>query len=115
MARRLVIRDSDMVKAARDLVNWKQLSPFLGLTEAEDRKIERSCESYGQQKLAMLKKWREKKGAGATYGALIHALTEAYDRRVSDYVLTLAENSSNELPSAPAADTGSGGVINYHR
>ena len=111
MARRLTVTDSDMVEVARELVNWRELLPFLGLTVAEDREIERSRERYGQQ---MLKKWREKKGASATYGALIHALTEARDRRLADYVLALAEKglkSRNELQSAAA---GLGGVINYH-
>ena len=54
------------------ITDWRALSPFLGLTEAEEMDIlGANPHSVLAQKIAMLRKWKQKKGIrGATYNQL---------------------------------------------
>ena len=83
------VSDLDIAKIARKMNNWRTLSPYLGLIEQQETEIQRSCNDYLEEKSAALKKWREIKGRGATYQALIVAVKEAGDVNLADYVQTL--------------------------
>ena len=50
---------------------WREISPFLGITEAEENEILGSApHSVRSQKIAMLRLWKKKKGRAATYDQL---------------------------------------------
>ena len=73
------ISDRHLAVIARDHVtDWESLVPFLGLTRAQEQAVARSSPGdYEKQKRECLMKWKEVKGAGATYQALISAAEEA--------------------------------------
>ena len=48
------------------IADWRAVSPFLGLTEAEEIAILESTHSVPARKMAMLRKWKQKKGRAAT-------------------------------------------------
>ena len=53
------------------VTEWREISPFLGLTEAEEHEILGSApHSVRSQKIAMLRLWKKKKGNAATYNQL---------------------------------------------
>lgn len=88
------ISDINVAKIARRLKNWKAISPFLGLTESQEVGIERSSgNDYTKEKHAALRKWREMRGGGATYSALIAAAKEADNIDLADYVQSLQGTS----------------------
>ena len=82
------IGDRHLAILARDHVtNWESLVPFLGLTEAQEQAVARSSPSdYEKQKRVCLRKWKEAKGARATYQALISAAEEAGNQLLADSV-----------------------------
>ena len=57
------------------IADWRAVSPFLGLTEVEEIAILESTHSVPARKIAMLRKWKQKLGAKATYKRLCQALT----------------------------------------
>ena len=52
------------------IADWRAVSPFLGLTEAEEIAILESTHSVPARKMAMLRKWKQKHGTEATYKRL---------------------------------------------
>ena len=62
-----VCSEQHLAEIALWIVEWKEVSPFLGLTEAEEHEIVGSVRS---QKIAMLRKWKQKQGSKATYKRL---------------------------------------------
>ena len=57
--------------------DWRAVSPFLGLTEAEEiAMLGSDPHSVPAQKIAMLRKWKQKRGAKATYERLCRAFTK---------------------------------------
>ena len=52
------------------IADWRALSPFLGLTEAEEIAILETTHSVPARKMAMLRKWKQRKGRAATYNQL---------------------------------------------
>ena len=83
-----VICDEDLAVIARDhLVDWEDLHPFLGLTRAQKKEIINSyTRDYGKQKRECLEVWKEVKGDGATYRALISAAEKAKNKELADNV-----------------------------
>ena len=77
----------DLVVIARDhLTSWEPLSPWLGLSQAQEEEIRRWREDYRTQKLECLKRWSEMNGGRATYGALISAAEKAENQQLADCV-----------------------------
>ena len=58
-------RDEDLLELSLSLTNWPSVSPFLGLSEAEEEDIEKR--SPERQRIDVLRKWRAKFGSRATY------------------------------------------------
>ena len=54
------------------VTEWREISPFLGLTEADEHEILGAVPplSVRSQKIAMLRLWKKKKGNAATYNQL---------------------------------------------
>ena len=87
--------DSHLARIADSIVDWRAVSPYLDLTEAEENAILGSSpHSVPAQKIAMLRKWKQKRGAKATYKKLCNALHERSDL-VEKIKSTLTENNSS--------------------
>ena len=83
-----VISDEDVATIARkQLTDWESLRPYLGLDRQQQVVIRNSYPGdYGQQKRECLEVWKEIKGNGATYGALITAAENANNQLFADRV-----------------------------
>ena len=83
-----MVDDEDLAVIARDyLTDWEDLHPFLGLSRAQKKEIIKSFQGdYGKQKRECLEVWKEVKGDGATYRALISAAEKAKNRELADNV-----------------------------
>ena len=94
MALAEVCSEQHLAEIALWIVEWKEVSPFLGLTEAEEHEIVGSVRS---QKIAMLRKWKQKQGSKATYKRLCKAFRKCGLRDLEKKVEELlAEKSSSE-------------------
>ena len=78
---------------ARDhMTQWESLRPFLGLNTAKNEEIARSYPAnYGLQKQKCLEVWKEVKGGGATYRALISAAEDARDQQLADAIKSMLQ------------------------
>ena len=78
------------------IADWRALSPFLGLTEAEEIAILESTHSVPARKMAMLRKWKQKKGRAATYNQLcrVFRMCELFDLE-DKMIQILAETNSS--------------------
>ena len=85
-----VIGVEDVATIARDhLTDWEPLSPYLGLSRQQEAVIHNTYHHYGKQKRECLEVWKETKGNGATYGALITAAEKARDQQLADTVRSM--------------------------
>ena len=89
--------ESHLASISENIADWRAVSPHLGLTEAEETAILGSHpHSVPAQKIAMLRKWKEKQGIKATYKRLCRVF-EKFKR--ADLVVVvkqlLAETSSS--------------------
>ena len=63
--------DEHLVSLSMLVSDWTAISPHLGLTRIDEEDIiEYAPRSVATQRIAMLRKWREKNGAAATYKKL---------------------------------------------
>ena len=82
-----VISDEDVATIARKhLTDWESLSPYLGLSRQQKVEIRSTFQDCRKQKQECLEVWKELKGKGATYGALIAAAEKADNQQLSDRV-----------------------------
>ena len=79
------------------IADWRAVSPHLGLTEAEETAILGSNpHSVPAQRIAMLRKWKQKRGTKATYKRLCRAFDSCERADLVDKVKQLlAENNSS--------------------
>ena len=68
------VSDMYLRELSRIIDNHEVVGPELGLTSAEMTDIKRDVRTHELQKLAMLRRWKQKFAPKATYGALIEAL-----------------------------------------
>ena len=90
--------EEHLAKIAMLIADWRAVSPFLGLTEAEEIAIlGASLHSVPAQKIAMLRKWKLKRGAKATYKRLCRIFRDCGLRDLEEKVtkLVVAESSSS--------------------
>ena len=92
--------EAHLAVIADSISDWRAVSPFLGLTEADESAILGSSpHSVPAQKTAMLRKWKQKRGAKATYKRLCRAFTKCKRTDLVDMVkqfLTESSSSSDE-------------------
>ena len=85
---------------SHDITDWKSVAPFLGLTEAEESAILGSNpHSVPSQRIAMLRKWKQNRGAKATYKRLCRAFGDCKRADLVDkvkQVLTAESSSSSD-------------------
>ena len=98
-----VCSEEHLAEIALSIVEWKEVSPFLGLTEAEEHEIVGSVRT---QKIAMLRKWKQKKGSKATYKRLCRVFRKCglcdLKKKVKEL---LAEKSSSESSDEVSEET----------
>ena len=87
-----VISRKTLAVIARDHLNdWMKLGPFLDLSCQQETAIAHSSPDYGLQKRKCLEVWKEVKGDGATYRALISAAEEAEDQQLADNIRNMLQ------------------------
>ena len=90
--------EEHLAKTAILITDWRAVSPFLGLTETDEIAILGSNpHSVPAQKIAMLRKWKQKRGAKATYKRLCRVFRDCGSRDLEEKVteLLVAESSSS--------------------
>ena len=88
--------DIHFAEISISIVDWCEIAPFLGLTEAEEIVIRDSTpNSIPTQKMAMLRKWKEKLGTKATYKCLCQAFEDCEKGHLVELVKQLAASSSS--------------------
>ena len=98
--------ESHLASISESIADWRAVSPHLGLTEAEKTAILGSHpHSVSAQKIAMLRKWKEKQGAKATYKRLCRVFEKCKRADLVDLVKQLlaeASSSSDEEGIIPS-------------
>ena len=91
--------DRHLAVISKNVDHWRTIAPFLGLTEADESAILESVpHSVPLQRIAMLRKWKQKEGAKATYRRLCRAFDDCERADLVDKVkqlLTLTAENSN--------------------
>ena len=78
------------------MVDWREIAPFLVLTEADEIAIRDSTpHSVPTQKMAMLRKWKQKLGTKATYERLCQVFEDCEKGNLVELVKQLAASSSS--------------------
>ena len=95
---------------AQSITSWKQLSPFLGLTQQDEDDIQQDNTRNAERKMAMLRRWREKYGDEATYFRLADAFEALKWRNRISELLDLFQQDELAAPlsgsrSAPPIST----------
>lgn len=82
---------------ASHIVNWERLAPRFGLTDSEMEEIRQdNIRNYRSQKVAFLRKWKQKLGLRATIDRLVDSLRTLEHADAADKVLELATSSHSE-------------------
>ena len=94
--------DEHLAEISLLIADWRAVSPFLGLTEAEEIAILESTHSVPARKMAMLRKWKQKKGRAATYDRLSRVFRKCQLLDLEEQMKQILEdsNSSEEGPSS---------------
>ena len=70
-----VVSDVHLACISKELKNWEELAPYLGLTEVDEDEIREDYRGqYGLQKRAALRRWSRANDSDSTYRNLITAL-----------------------------------------
>ena len=98
------ITDIQIADLASDLKTWEELTPYLGLTPADEEEIQVDYQGrYGLQKRQALRKWQSKLGRGpngATYRNFIIALCRAEEIKMAEKVRNLLTEPEESATSA---------------
>ena len=89
--------ETHLASIAESIADWRAVSPYLDLTEAEECVILGSNpHSVPAQKIAMLRKWKQKEGKKATYKRLCRMFDKCKrDDLVIKIKQLLAESNSS--------------------
>ena len=65
--------EEHLAEIATSIIKWREISPFLCLTQVEEYEIIEAVPplSVLEQKIAMLRRWKKKKGIAATYNQVL--------------------------------------------
>ena len=99
--------EEDMASLSMLITDWKPIAPHLGLDAADEEEIvERDPRSVGAQKIAMLRKWKQKKGTAATYKKLCDVFKKCSRQ-------DLVEKIEKQLQEQDATNSSTGIIITY--
>ena len=92
---RLPCPEGHLAQISKSISDWRAVSPFLRLTEAEESEILESTHSVPARKMAMLRKWKQKHGTKATYENLCRAFDYCDRADLVDKVKQLLAESNS--------------------
>ena len=82
-----LVSDVHLLCIARELKNWEELAPYLGLSEVDEDEIREDYRGqYGLQKRAALRRWSRANGSNSTYRNLITALCYVQNLQLVDKI-----------------------------
>ena len=109
------ITDIHIQELSSELKSWEELVLYLGLTEAEEEEIRMDYQGrYGLQKREALRKWKQKLGKHATYGALIVALCCAQQNEMAEKVKQLLSKPDKSDASSHILETFRGYLVDCY-
>ena len=90
--------EEHLAEIATSITEWREISPFLGLTNAEEHEILGTIPplSVRSQKIAMLRMWQKKKGRAATYNQLCRAFRKSEQLDLEDKMKQILAESNHE-------------------
>ena len=84
--------DSDLVEISQLIHDWREIAPFLGLTQADEQNIiGYAPHSVPVQKITMLRTWGQRHGPAATYSRLANAFRQCGRQDLVERVSVLAD------------------------
>ena len=87
----------DLPRIAARIDDWRSISPCLGLSAVDDNTIlGESPHSVPTQRVAMLRRWKQKQGKKATYNELHRVFRQCERADLADFVQQLVTDSSKE-------------------
>ena len=87
--------EEDMASLSMLITDWKAIAPHLGLTEADEEGIIQSG-SVDVQRIAMLRKWKQKKGTAAcTYKKLCDVFKKCNRQDLVEEIEKLLQEATN--------------------
>ena len=88
--------EEHLAEIADSITDWRAVSPYLGLSDADESAILGSSpHSVAAQKIAMLRKWKHKRGTKATYKRLCRIFGKCGLRDLREKVTELLLESSS--------------------
>ena len=88
--------EDHLAEISISITEWREISPFLGLTKAEEHEILGAIPplSVLEQKIAMLRLWKKKKRMAATYNQLCRAFRKSEQLDLEDKMKEILAKSS---------------------
>ena len=102
-----------LAEIATSIIKWREISPFLGLTEAEEHEILGAIPplSVLEQKIAMLRLWKKKKGKAATYNRLCRAFRKSNQLDLEEEMKEILAESEDSLDLVDVNENEGGELI----
>ena len=85
---------------ARHITNWKALAPFIGLERTDEEDIEEDNTTVKTRRIALLRKWSEKRGKGATYLHLMKGFAQISRRDLIEMLCDIFSASQGARATA---------------
>ena len=95
--------DRHLRKLAKSIPDWKDLAPFLDLSEVEEKMIEEEHKTPLRRRIAILRLWRQKKRKKATYKRLAKVFWEMGNASVVDEIAKILSQESDSSEGEPDA------------
>ena len=90
------VRERHMLTLSRCLACWRELSPYICLTEPEVAEIEHDCKTEPERRFNTLKKWSNKHGPNAKYRLLLEAFLEIGWSNLAEQLCKMLGDSHSE-------------------
>ena len=93
-------KDEHLCEVTLFITDWPSIAPYLKLTDVDQEEIQKGHGSVKSQKIAMLRKWKQKHGSDATYRELARTFWRL-DRRdlVEELCKVIQNDSQHTSPS----------------
>ena len=100
-------KDHHLSEVALHITEWRCIAPFLRLTEVDDKEIRTKCpQELIAQNMAMLRKWREKRGHKATYQELAKVFWKLDKLSLVEEVCEILKNECSSSESEGESEQG---------
>ena len=89
---------------ALSITDWQSIAPLLGLTEADESEVE-DCKKIRTKNIRMLRKWRSKFGAKATYRNLAEVLLKLEETDLAEKLCDLIQQPHSSSGGVQTQDS----------